>query len=117
VEDGLGERVGFETADMEESSTRRTSQFCRILGNPLAYRIVRLLGGRKRRPMDLARLLGVSATAVVNQLRQLKIAGAVAYSSSGVRRAGRKVEYWLSDPALLRTLEHLERSVRAFAAR
>jgi predicted transcriptional regulator len=102
---------------MDESSTRRASQFCRILGNPLAYRIVRLLDGRRRRPMDLARLLGVSAAAVVNQLRSLKIAGAVSYSSSGVRRAGRKVEYWLSDRSLARAMDVLERTVRGMAGR
>ncbi len=102
---------------MEESSSRRTSQFCRILGNPLAYRIVRLLDGRRRRPMELARLLGVSATAVVNQLKHLKIAGAVSFASSGVRRAGRKVEYWLSDRSLARAMDALEKTVRSLASR
>ena len=100
---------------MDESSTRRASQFCRILGNPLAYRIVRLLDGERRRPMDLARLLGVSATSVVNQLRQLKIAGAVRSHSSGVRHQGRKVEYWLSERTLPRSLDTLERLVKGMA--
>jgi DNA-binding transcriptional ArsR family regulator len=98
---------------MDESLARRTSQFCRILGNPLAYRIVRLLdGGRRRRPMELARLLEVSATSVVNQLKHLKIAGVVHFRSSGVRRAGRKVEYWLADRHLGRCVGDLERCLR-----
>lgn len=100
---------------MDEPASRRGSQFCRILGNPLAYRIVRLLDGHRRRPMELAKLMGVSATAVVNQLKHLKIAGAVRFHSSGVRRAGRKVEYWLSDPALVRILEDLERCLRSIS--
>lgn len=96
---------------MDDSLARRTSQFCRIIGNPLAYRIVRLLDGKKRRPMELARSLGVSPTSVVNQLKYLKIAGVVRYHSTGLRRAGRKVEYWLSDPRLARRIHQLERTV------
>ena len=49
----------------------------------------------------------------LNQLKHLKIAGAVLFHSSGVRRAGRKVEYWLSDRSLARSLDDLERCVRA----
>lgn len=101
---------------MDDPGARRTSQFCRIIGNPLAYRIVRLLDGRKRRPMELARLLGVSPTAVVNQLKHLKIAGIVRYQSSGVRRAGRKVEYWLTDRHLARCVDDLERCVTSIKA-
>ena len=65
--------------------------------------------------MELAKILGVSATSVVNQLRSLKIAGAVRFSSSGVRRAGRKVEYWLFDRTLARSLDDFERCVRTMA--
>lgn len=100
---------------MDDSTSRRASQFCRILGNPLAYRIVRLLDGKRRRPMELAKILGVSATSVVNQLKHLKIAGAVRFQSSGVRRAGRKVEYWLSERSLVRLIDDLERCMRAMA--
>ena len=63
--------------------------------------------------MELAKILGVSATSIVNQLKHLKIAGAVQFHSSGVRRAGRKVEYWLSDRSLARSLDDLEKCVRA----
>ena len=98
---------------MDDAISRRSSQLCRILGNPIAYRIVRLLGEGRRRPMELARKLGVSAPAIVNQLKNLKLAGLVRFESSGLRRAGRKVEYWLSDRALARRLDDLERTVRA----
>ncbi len=63
--------------------------------------------------MDLARLLGASATAVVNQLKHLKIAGVVRYESSGVRRAGRKVEYWLADRQLGRCVDDLDRCLKS----
>ena len=62
--------------------------------------------------MELAKLLGASATAVVNQLKHLKIAGVVLYHSSGVRRAGRKVEYWLADRHLGRCVDDLERCLK-----
>ena len=62
--------------------------------------------------MELAKLLGVSATSVVNQLKHLKIAGVVRYHSSGVRRAGRKVEYWLADGDLARCMNELERRIK-----
>ncbi|HEV3028504.1 MAG TPA: hypothetical protein VG457_13080 [Planctomycetota bacterium] len=65
--------------------------------------------------MELAKILGVSATSVVNQLKYLKIAGAVRFRSSGVRRAGRKVEYWLSDRTLTRCIDDLERCMRTMA--
>jgi predicted transcriptional regulator len=98
---------------MDDPAGRRASQFCRILGNPLAYNIVRLLDGKKRRPMEIARTLRVSATSVVNQLKNLKLAGVVRYQSTGVRRGGRKVEYWLADPRLARWMEGLETSLRS----
>jgi predicted transcriptional regulator len=100
------------TRTTDEGDIRRGSQLCRILGNPLAYRIVRLLGRGRRRPMDLARLLDASASAVVNQLKNLKLAGVVRFESSGVRRAGRKVEYYLADRSLAGRLESLERGLR-----
>ena len=99
----------------DEGAVRRSSQLCRILGNPTAYGIVRLLREGRRRPMDLARLLGVSASAVVNQLKHLKIAGVVRFESGGVRRAGRKVEYYLADPALSKGLDSLENTVRSLS--
>lgn len=97
---------------MDDAVKRRTSQFCRILGNPIAYGIVRLLEGRRRRPKDLSRLLGVSATTVVNQLKHLKHVGVVRFQSTAKRRAGRKVEYWLADPSVGRSLDGLEKTLR-----
>ncbi len=88
------------------------SEFCRILGNPLAYDIVLLLGKRKRRPMELAKRLGVSATSVSNQIRYLKMANVLRWTSTGVRRKGRKVEYRLRDRRIARSLRTLERYIR-----
>lgn len=91
-----------------EEHAKASAHIFRILGNPLAYRIVAALGRGRRRPMELARDLHASAPAIVNQLRVLKIAGIVHYASSGERRKGRKVHYWLSDPGLLNVCRGLE---------
>lgn len=96
-----------------DDDVRRGSQLCRILGNPIAYEIVRILGEGRRRPMELAKRLGVSASAVVNQLKHLKIAGVVRFESGGVRRAGRKVEYYLADRSFTRRLDDFERAVKS----
>ena len=45
-------------------------------------------------------------------MKHLKIAGVVRYESSGIRRAGRKVEYWLADQHLARCVDELERCVK-----
>ncbi len=78
---------------------------CRLLGNTLAHRIVCAIGRGRRRPIELARELRASASAIVNQLRLLKAAGLVRWHSTGIRRKGRIVEYWLADPSLLRLCE------------
>ena len=84
-----------------EERARAHAHIFRILGNPLAYRIVLALGRGRMRPIELARELNASAPAIVNQLKVLKIAGIVRYASTAERRKGRKVTYWLSDPGVL----------------
>ena len=83
-----------------EEQARAHSHVFRILGNPLAYRIILALGRGKLRPIELSAELGASAPAIVNQLRVLKISGIVRYASTAERRKGRKVYYWLADPAV-----------------
>lgn len=79
---------------------RAQSHVFRILGNPLAYRIIFALARGRLRPIELSAELGASAPAIVNQLRVMKIAGIVRYASTAERRKGRKVYYWLADPAV-----------------
>ncbi|HEY3226940.1 MAG TPA: ArsR family transcriptional regulator [Planctomycetota bacterium] len=90
-----------------EERARAHAQVFRILGNPLAYRIVLALGRGRRRPIELSRELGASAPAIVNQLKVMKIAGIVHYASTAERRRGRKVTYWLSDPGVLNACRRL----------
>ena len=80
----------------------------RVLGNPLALRIVLAIGRGRKRPMELAKELGSSASGIVNQLRLMKITGVVRFHSTAERRKGRKVTYWLTDPALLDLCRQME---------
>lgn len=83
-----------------EERARAHAHVFRILGNPLAYRIILALGRGRLRPVELSQELGASASAIVNQLRVMKIAGIVRYASTAERRKGRKVHYWLADVAV-----------------
>jgi predicted transcriptional regulator len=90
---------------MNYETAKACSLICRIFGNPLAYRIVCALGQGRRRPVQLADELGASASGIVNQLKIMKAAGLVRWHSTGIRRGGRVVEYWVSDRAVLRLCE------------
>jgi predicted transcriptional regulator len=90
-----------------EEKARAHSYVFRILGNPLAYRIILALGRGRLRPVELSQELGASAPAIVNQLRVLKIAGIVHFASTAERRKGRKVFYWLADPAVFDACKRL----------
>src|SRR5262245_62126077 len=81
------------------------SLVCRLLGNALTYRIVSAIGRGRKRPIELSRELRASPSAIVNQLKLLKAAGLVRWHSTGIRRKGRVVEYWLADSGLLRLCE------------
>ncbi len=81
------------------------SMLCRLLGNPLAYRIVVAIGRGRKRPIELSRELRASPSAIVNQLKLMKTAGLVRWHSTGIRRGGRVVEYWLADASLLRVCD------------
>lgn len=86
----------------EQARAAAGSLVCRILGSLLAHRIVCAIGHRRRRPIELSRELLASPSAIVNQLKIMKAAGLVKWHSTGIRRKGRVVEYWLADPGLLR---------------
>lgn len=84
----------------------RASRVCRVLGNPLAYAIVRAVGKGERTPTDLARELNASLVAVSITLRQLRQIDVVRYETDGNRKV-----YWLKHPEMLVVLRRLERVV------
>ena len=70
---------------MEEESYRQ-SRLCRLLGNPLAFAVVRLLAeNKKMSPGEIARAVGRSVQRVITVLAALRLAEVVRYESDGTR--------------------------------
>lgn len=81
----------------------RASRVCRVLGNPLAYQIVRAIGTGRSTPTELSRKVRASLVAVSIALRHLRQIDAVRYETD----ANRKI-YWLKHPELLVPLRRIE---------
>ena len=62
----------------------RQSRLCRLLGNPGAYRVVRLLAeGKEMNTSDLAKAAGRSVSRISNILGALRLADVVRYETRG----------------------------------
>jgi DNA-binding transcriptional ArsR family regulator len=84
----------------------RASRFCRVLGNPTAYEILKILVQSERTPTDLAIDVGLSVKTVSETLRNLRQINLVRYTT----RKNRKV-YFLKDRLLLKVLQYIEKYV------
>lgn len=70
---------------MEEGSYRQ-SRFCRLLGNPVAFAVVRLLAENKElSPSEIARAVGRSVQRVSTVLGAARLGEVVRYESDGKR--------------------------------
>ena len=75
---------------MDESKYRE-SRVCRLLGNPVVYQLVLLLGnGGPLTPSQLANMAGRSVQTVSGHLAKLRTADLVRYNTDG-----KQVRYWL----------------------
>ena len=94
---------------MEEESYRQ-SRLCRLLGNPVAFAVVKLLGENKElNPSAIARAVGRSVPRVSNVLGALRLVDVVRYDSDGKRNY-----YRLKHPREIRqVLAALSRVVEA----
>jgi predicted transcriptional regulator len=94
---------------MNESEYRE-SRLCRLLGNPVVYRLVVLLDHHgPTTPSGLAKLAGRSVQTVSGHLAKLRALDVVRYDS-----AGKEVRYWLKHRGETRGLiKALEKLVRA----
>lgn len=78
----------------------RQSRLCRVLGNPLAFVVVRILAENgETSPNQIAQAVGRSVSRVSNVLAALRLAEVVRYQP-----AGRKVRYRLKYPRETRKL-------------
>lgn len=81
----------------------RASRVCRVLGNPTAYQILKILMGKRMTPRDIAIKMGVSETLVSATLRNLRNIDVVRYETRW-----REKIYWIKDetiPAICTLLE------------
>ena len=84
----------------------RASRFCRVLGNPTAYEILKKLARSERTPTDLAGDLGLSVKTISETLRNLRQVNLVRYTT----KENRKI-YFLKDRLLLKVLTYIEKYV------
>jgi DNA-binding transcriptional ArsR family regulator len=84
----------------------RASRFCRVLGNPTAYQILKILKKSKKTPTELAEKIGLSLKTVSETLRNLRQVNIVRYET----RAKNKL-YFLKDVSLVQILVNIEKYV------
>lgn len=90
----------------------RGSRICRVLGNPTAYQLVKLLIQGRHTPSAIAARLKLSITTVSTVLRHLRQIDLVRYENL---RAGKV--YFLKDNTIVLVLELIEALVRRLSSR
>ncbi len=81
----------------------RASRLCRVLGNPTAYQILKILCKRRKTPSELAKQIGLSIRTVSDTLRQLRQVDLVRYDTLKKNKI-----YFLKDNLLKRIFAILE---------
>ena len=59
----------------------RSSRICRVLGNPTAYEVLKVLSRNPLKPTDLAREMRLSIPTISDVLRSLRLLDLVRYES------------------------------------
>ena len=84
---------------MEERAYRQ-SRLCRLLGNPVAFLVVRLLGEHgNMTPSQIGRSVGRSVSAISHVLAKLRLAEVVRYQTDG-----KQARYRLKHPREIRQI-------------
>jgi DNA-binding transcriptional ArsR family regulator len=84
----------------------RASRFCRVLGNPTAYQILKLLVKSRMTPTELSKKIGLSLKTISDTLRNLRQVNLVRYET----RDKNKI-YFLKDESLIQILTNIEQYV------
>lgn len=84
----------------------RASRICRVLGNPTAYQITKLLMGSKKKPGEIAEELGISLTLASATLRILRNIDLLRYETKGKGKI-----YWIKDKTIHKICSMLEEFV------
>ncbi len=84
----------------------RASRFCRVLGNPTAYQILKMLMISKATPTILSQKIGLSLKTISDTLRHLRQVNIVRYET----KSNKKI-YFLKDQSLDKILRSIEKYV------
>jgi len=84
----------------------RASRFCRVLGNPTAYEILKILAKSEKTPTELSKRIGLSLKTVSDTLRNLRQINLVRYTTEQNRKI-----YFLKDKSLTNALQYIEQYV------
>jgi DNA-binding transcriptional ArsR family regulator len=84
----------------------RASRWMRVLGNPAAYRVMKVLGARTRGVTELAGELRQTRQNLSITLRHLRQTDLVRYETRG-----RSKVYWVKDVRVLVLMRQVERMV------
>jgi DNA-binding transcriptional ArsR family regulator len=84
----------------------RASRFCRVVGNPTAYQILKLLERSAHTPTELSEKVGVSLKTISSTLRHLRQVNLVRYETLNKNKV-----YFLKDEQLPNILFQIEKYV------
>ena len=87
------------------SETRyRASRFCRIMGNPTAYQVVRYLIKKKSAsPTEIAEVIGLSLQTICDTLRNLRNVDVVRYDTINKNKF-----YFIKESKIVDILDDIE---------
>jgi DNA-binding transcriptional ArsR family regulator len=81
----------------------RSSRICRVLGNPTAYEVLKILDRGKRQPTELGKIMGLSTPTISVCLRTLRNLDLIRYDNL---RQGKY--YYIKEMSILDILEKIE---------
>ena len=82
----------------------RASRYFRVLGNPTAYAVLRLIGTGRKTPLELSNEIGLHVSTLSATLRNLRQIDLVRYETKWKNK-----EYWIKDREVLKLLDHAEK--------
>jgi DNA-binding transcriptional ArsR family regulator len=90
----------------------RSSRICRVLGNPTAYEMLKILANSKMRPSEIASEFGLTLPTICATLRSLRQLDLVRYEA---RNNGKF--YFIKDEKILSVMHEIEQLVELIRTR
>ena len=90
----------------------RSSRICRVLGNPTAYQILKMLDRGGRKPSDIAKELKLSLPTISIALRHLRQIDLVRYENLAEGKV-----YFIKDETIVSIIDKIETLVKQIKTR